>query len=123
MTPMSIGYPKALAIAEIVVGALLLVTSLLTSQMIGVAAGAILALLGVLMVVNPMLRIEPNEVQVRNPIGMTLKRYAVSGPSDLRFEGNALYHAPENKKISSLGFGADSKDVDALRAQLSYQGR
>src|SRR5690625_4016910 len=68
MSPMNIRYDQRIAIAFVVIGPLLLLSSLATSQMIGVAGGAILALLGILMFVNPMLRIESTEVQVRSPV-------------------------------------------------------
>lgn len=118
---MNVGYAKPLAIASLVVGALLLVGALIGPQVIGIFAGVVLVLLGVLQLVNPMLKITPDEVQVRNPLGMTIKRFPVSSPADLTFDGKALRHVPNNKKIATLGFGIDKNDVAALRAQLQPQ--
>src|SRR5690625_1269998 len=118
MNPMNIRYDQRMAIAFVVIGPLLLLSSLATSQMISVAAGAVLTLLGILMLVNPMLRIEPTEVQLRSPIGATVRRFAVSSPADLRLEGNKLHHVPDGKKIMTLGFQANNDDVEALRSQL-----
>ncbi len=119
MTPMTIRYHRGLAIAELVIGVLLAVTSLLTQQGLGTAAGGILAALGVLMLVNPMAKIEPNEIQIRNPLGMTLKRYQVSSPAELRIDGKTLRQAADGKKIMSLGFGTDGSDAAALRSQVA----
>lgn len=119
MTPMKIGYSKVLAIIEIVTGALLMAVSLPTQTWVGVFAGAILVLLGILMVVNSILRIEAQQVQVRNPVGMVLKRYPIESASDLYFEGNTLWHRPQNKKVASLGFGAQTSDVESLRSSLA----
>ncbi|GAA1153343.1 hypothetical protein [Ornithinicoccus hortensis] len=115
---MTIRYSKPLAITLLVVGLLLLGVSLMTEQWISVVAGGILALVGALNLANPTIKIEPHEVQLRNPLGMTLKRFPVTGPADLRFEGNRLVHVPQGKRITSLGFGFDKGDVSALRSQV-----
>lgn len=117
MQPMKIRNNRALAITLLVVGVLLLLTSLAAQRLVGILAGAVLALAGVMMI-NPMLNIERGEVQVRNPLGMTLRRFAVSSPADLRMAGNNLQHVPTGKKIAGLGFGADKSDVQRLRYQL-----
>lgn len=119
MTPMNIRYSKVLSLSALVVGALLAVISILTAEFLSGGVGVLLLALGILMTVNPMLRIEPHEVQVRNPLGMTLKRFRVTSPADLRIERNALRYVPDGKKISGLGFGVDNSDVARLRAQLS----
>lgn len=115
---MTVGYGKPLAIALLVVGVLLLLVSLVGPQWIGVFAGAVLTLVGVLQLVNPMLRIAPDELRVCNPLGMTVKRFAVSSPADLAVEGKTLRHVPTGKKVAALGFGVDQSDAQALRAQL-----
>ncbi|NYF97557.1 hypothetical protein [Janibacter cremeus] len=121
MQPMTIASNRFLAIALMVIGALLLIISLLDQQWISVVAGAVLALLGVLTFINPLIKVEPDEVQVRNPLGMTLKRFPVTSPADLALEGKTLRHVPTGKRITSLGFGVHGPDADALRTQLSGQ--
>ncbi|HLR85549.1 MAG TPA: hypothetical protein VK059_11405 [Nocardioidaceae bacterium] len=118
MRPMTVSYARPLAITELVVGVLLLLVSLIGAQWIGVVAGAVLALVGGLQMVNPILRVDPDEVRVCNPLGMTVRRFPVSSPADLRFDGKALRHVPKDKKIATLGFGFDKDDVAALRAQV-----
>ena len=118
MQPATIRYNRPLALAALIVGILLFLVSLLGPQWIGVAAGVILTVLGALQLKNPMLRVTPNEVQVCNPIGMAVKRFPVSSPADLQFDGSTLRHVPNGKKIAMLGFGSDKGDVAALRAQL-----
>jgi len=115
---MTVSYARPLAITELVVGVLLLLVSLIGAQWIGVVAGAVLALVGGLQMVNPILRVDPDEVRVCNPLGMTVRRFPVSSPADLRFDGKALRHVPKDKKIATLGFGFDKDDVAALRAQV-----
>ncbi len=120
MQPLDISYSRGLSIAGLVVGILLVVTSILTQAWISLFAGAVLTLLGILMLVNPMVRITPEEVQMRNQVGMVLKRYPVTSPQDLVIDGNALRHVPTGKRICSVGFGVDKQDVANLRAQLGH---
>lgn len=119
---MTIRYSKPLAITLLVVGLLLLGLSLVTEQWLSVVAGGILALVGGLNLANPTIKVEPHEVQLRNPLGMTLRRYPVTSPADLRFEGNRLMHVPQGKRIANLGFGFDRGDVTALRSQVPSGG-
>lgn len=115
---MTVSYAKPLAIVQLVVGVLLLLVSLIEPRWIGVFAGAVLAVVGGLQLVNPLLRVEPDEIRVCNPLGMTVRRFPVSSPADLRFDGKALRHVPNDKKIATLGFGYDKADVAALRSQV-----
>lgn len=119
MTPTSISYSKPLSIVMVVVGALLLVASLFGPQWIGVFAGAVLTLLGILALVNPIVTIESTEVQLRSPLGFTTKRFPITSPADLRVDGKSLVFVPSGKKITSLGFGIDSADADRVRALVS----
>jgi len=120
MQPLDIRYSKGMAIAGLVVGILLMATSILTQAWISLAAGAVLTVLGILTLVNPMVRITQGEVQLRNPLGMVLKRYQVASPQDLVIDGKALRHVPTNKRIVTLGFGINKDDVANLRAQLGH---
>lgn len=119
MNAMTIRYSKVLPILLIVVGVPTLVLALLSLTWLQIFTGVVLSILGVLMLVNPIVRIEPNEVQVRNPLGMTLKRLPLSSPADLQIDGKVLRHRPSGKKVSSLGFGIDKADVARLRTQLA----
>lgn len=118
MQSLDIRYSRAMAVAGLVVGILLMATSVLTQAWISLAAGAVLTVLGILTLVNPMVRITPEEVQLRNPLGMVLKRYPVTSPQDLTIDGKTLRHVPTNKRIVSLGLGINKDDVASLRAQL-----
>jgi hypothetical protein len=118
MHPHSIRYNRIMSIVLVVLGVLIAVISLLTSAWVTVATGVILAILGVLTLINPMIRIEPHEVQLRNPVGMTLKRFPIASPADLALEGKTLRHVPTGKRIATLSFGVHGPDVDALRAAV-----
>lgn len=116
--PLNVRYNKVLSALLVVIGLVLLATGLATSTWTSVFPGVVMPLLGVLMLVNPWLRFEPHEVQVRNPLGMVLKRYPVNAPGQVQIQGNALYYAPTGKKIASLGFGIDAEDANRVRMLL-----
>lgn len=118
MHSLDIRYNRVLAVAALVVGVLLAAVSLPDQAWISVIAGVVLIALGVLMLINPIVKVEPGEVQLRNPIGMTLKRYPVTSPQDLVIDGKSLRHLPTQKKIVSLGLGVNKDDVATLKAQL-----
>ena len=118
---MTIRYVKWLPIASLIVGVLTLVLAILvTQEVLSMIVGALLTLLGVLMLVNPMVRIDADQVRLVNQFGMTIRRFPVSSPADLRIDGKVLRHvAGGDKKIISLGFAADQADVAALKAVLT----
>ena len=121
MPSLNVRYSRPLAITFIVLGALLALVSLGTKGVASGVAGVILLVLGVLQLRAPMVVVADGEVQLRNPLGMTVKRFPVNSLADLRMEGKSLMHLPSGKKITSVGFGFDKNDVAALRAQLSGQ--
>ncbi|QNF94830.1 hypothetical protein [Janibacter sp. YB324] len=115
MPPMTIRYSRPMAIAFVVLGVLIALVSLLTSAWVTVAAGTVLAILGILQLINPAVRIDPHEVRMCNPLGMTLRRLPISEPRDLVVDGTQLLHVPTGKRAASLGFGVHRPDVEALR--------
>lgn len=119
MNILKIRFSKPLPIALVVIGALGLILGLVTMQILQIALGVVLTLLGILMLVNPSVSITASEVQVRSPVGMVLKRFPITSLADLSAEGNVLTTRVDGRKIISLGFMADSADVDALRQKIS----
>lgn len=117
MHPMTIRNNRVLAILLIVVGSLLAVVSLLTMSW-QVFLGVLLLVVGILMLINPMIRIENGEVQLCNPLGMRLRRYPVQSPADLHIDGKKLMHRPTGKKIITLAASLHKPDVEQLRAQI-----
>ena len=49
---------------------------------------------------------------------MTLKRYPVAGPADLRLDGKKVVHVATGKTATSLGFGVDPTDAAAWRSWI-----
>jgi hypothetical protein len=109
-------YNRGLGIAALVVGVLMLVLG------INIVVCVVFTVLGIACIAGKALVLTPTELQLKSPIGVTTKRFPVSGPSDLRMDGKTLYHVPQDKKVISLGFGVDKGDVERLRAVVGGAG-
>ncbi|EKA62845.1 hypothetical protein B277_00255 [Janibacter hoylei PVAS-1] len=114
MHPMRIRANQAIAILLVCLGVLMLAVGIL-AQSASAAVGVILAVLGVLQMINPMVRLEPHEARVISPIGITMRRFPLRGPLDLVIDGKNLVHVPTGKRVTTLGFGVHQPDVEALR--------
>ena len=81
--------------------------------------GSLLALLAVLQLFGVAVVITAEEVQVRNPLQMTVRRVRIEGLSDLRIEGSRLLRASDGRKITGLGrLSARAEDVDLLKEAM-----
>lgn len=118
----SIHYSRGLAIAAAVVGVLLLLVGLLTGNILNILVGLLLGAFGVLVIRNPVAVVTDTEVQMRNPLGMTVRRFPISGPADLRVEGNKVVHVPTGKRALSLGFGTRAADAEKVRTWIGGEG-
>ncbi|QYJ04107.1 hypothetical protein KUV85_00060 [Nocardioides panacisoli] len=124
MQPVDVYCNRPFSVGFILLGLLMLALELSAQSWVGVAAGTVVVVLGVVSRVNPILRVTHDEAQVRSPIGIVTKRFPVASPQDLTFEGNVLRHV-SGRKVITLGFAADKEQVAALRAQVgsSQRGR
>lgn len=105
-----------LAVANLALGALDGASSLLF-------LGFLLTVLAVLQLVGVAVVVTPEEVQVRNPLQMTVRRVRIDGLRDLRIEGSRLLRASDGKKITGLGrFSARAEDVEQLKEAM-FGGR
>lgn len=119
MNVMKLRFSKPVPIAAVVIGALSLILGLVMMQVLQIALGVVLTLVGILMLVNPSVSITATEVQVRNPLGMVIKRSPISSLADLSTGSDVLSSRVDGRKIISLGFMVDSADVAALRQKIS----
>jgi len=115
-------YNRGFGIAALVVGVLMLLLGIATANVLNIVVGVVLTVLGIAYIAGKALVLTPTELQLKSPIGVTTKRFPVSGPSDLRMDGKTLYHVPQDKKVISLGFGVDKGDVERLRAVVGGAG-
>ncbi len=115
---MTLRYSRTLTVSALVVGLLLLALSLATGEVLSIITGAILAVLGGLLMRTPIAVLADGDLQRKNALGMTLKRFPVAGPTDLRLEGNKVVHVPTGKTAVAIGFGVDRTDAAAWRSWI-----
>lgn len=117
--PIRIRFSLVGAVLFLVLGGLNVAIGALRPSSALLVLGALLALLGVLQLVGTAVVVAPDEVQVRNPLQMTVRRVAIRGLTDLRVEDSRLHHAVDGRKITGLGsFSARPSDVERLRRAI-----
>lgn len=119
-------YAKGWAVTILVLGVLCLVLALMTRLWMTGAVGAMNTVLGILMLSRPLYVLGDGALQVKNLLGMTLKRYSYSSLSefDVRADGS-IWHQPPGaaapKKVRLSRIVVASADyrrlVDALSAR------
>ncbi len=118
MTPLRIRYAPWLPVVGLVVGVLLAVLAISTQEYLSLALGTLLVGLGVLLLKNPALVVEHNQVRVLNLLGATRKTYPFSNPRELEIKDHTLVHQPGDVRISPLGISANKADVASLEALI-----
>ena len=79
---------------------------------------ALFAVIGLLHLVAKPIVVADGEVGLRNPFGMTLKRYPIRSLAELEVRDGKLWHAPPGappRKITALSFALSAGD----RARLT----
>jgi hypothetical protein len=101
-------------------GGVLFVLGLATDGVLQIVLGILFVLLGVLHLVGTAVVVGPHEVQVKNPLQITMKRVPISSMADLRLDGKVLRRVSDDKKVQNLGWGsARASDVEELRARIA----
>ena len=75
-----------------------------THQAMQLAFGAIMGLVGLSHLTGALLVVDDHTIELKNPIGMTLRTFVIDSPADLQIEGRKLWirSGAEKKKISGL---------------------
>lgn len=113
MLPIKVRFATWFSVTMLIVGVLLSVSGVLTERYISLFPGIVLVLVGVLSMINPAYVVEPHEVQVRNMLGMTLKRLPLRGPLDLRVDEKAVWFVPTGKRVMGH-FGLDKAGIQQV---------
>lgn len=119
MATTTIRHSRPLSIAVIVIGLLLIIIAALGDMPINYAIGGVIAIIGTLLLVQPLVELESYEVRSKSPGGMTRGTYPVRYPGDLDIRDGGLWHVPTGRRIANLGIGAHRPDVEALEAMIS----
>lgn len=116
MTPLKIRYALWLPIVGFVVGGLLAVLSIATQEYMSLALGTLVVAMAVLLLKNPSIIVDQQQVRVLNLLGSTRKTYEITGLGDLDVHDNALFQQPGDIKILQLGASLNQADVAKLKA-------
>ena len=112
MLPLRVGLNRILAAFLLGTSALNLYVFMVTSNTMQLGLAALFGLIGLLYMFGNVLVITASEVQIKNPLGMTLKHYPIGSLAELELRDKKLYLG--EKKIASLGFVAAGTDVHRL---------
>jgi hypothetical protein len=112
MLPLRVGLNRVLAAFLLGVSALNFYVFVATSNKMQLGLSALFCLIGLLYMFGNVLVITAGEVQIKNPLGMTLKAYPIGSLAELELREKKLYLG--DKKIASLGFVAAATDVHRL---------
>lgn len=75
-----------------------------THQTMQIALAVIMGLVGFSHLLGALLVVDGNTLELKNPLGMTLKTFVVDTPNDLEIEGRKLWikQGADKKKVSGL---------------------
>jgi hypothetical protein len=118
MTPIRVGLNRVLAGLMLAVSGLNLVVFLMAANTMQLLLAGVLGGVGLMYLFGDAFVVTATEVQVKNPLGMILKRYPIRSLADLRFDGGTLYVAQGEggeRKIGSFKLSANGSDLAKLR--------
>lgn len=126
MTPIRIGYNKLWGVFFLIAGALDLVVYTSTRTTMHLVLGGLLLLIGALYLTRPFLVVGDGVIQVKNLLGITMRRFAFGTLGDLEVEPGAILvgHGRDRQrlKVSKLLIArADMDKLDAAVKQASAQ--
>lgn len=105
-----------------VIGVALLATSLATgANAVSLIASALLVILGIGYTFTAPLVVTSNEVQLRNMLGRTMRRFPIASPSDLAVDRSRLYVVSTGRRVYTLSFLLDRGDVERLKERIGQR--
>ncbi|TNE91691.1 MAG: hypothetical protein EP330_04355 [Deltaproteobacteria bacterium] len=119
MAPISMRYNLAFPALLFVAGLFMLGVGLLVGELTQLVLGCMNVLLGFLFATQPMWVLTGTEIQVRNALGMTLKRHGYSSLAELEVRGGSLHRKSDGSKLVGKSFVGRQADWDAVVAAVS----
>lgn len=121
--PLRVRFSLTLALLFLSLGLLLLVFGALNDRVPNMVLGALLTLLGGLQLTGTAVIVGEQEVELKNPLRMTVRRAPIEGLADLSIDRSRLVRASDGKRITSVGaMSARSEDVEKLRRAIDEAG-
>jgi hypothetical protein len=99
-----VGLSPVWGTAFLVIAAIDLYVYAATHQTLQLALGALMALVGLSHLTGALLVVDDRTIELKNPIGMTLKTFVIDTPAALEIEGRKLWikGGGQARKISGL---------------------
>jgi membrane-bound ClpP family serine protease len=116
---LQVKYKKIFPILILVCSIFILCVSLLTGFTPNTITGLILLLLGLLMLTRTVAVITPNEIQMMNLLGMTVKVYSYT-PDQIVVTNNSIY-VNDKKVISGWWTDINIQEVKAFFLQIQEE--
>lgn len=121
--PLRIRFSLTLALLFLSLGLLLLVFGALNDRVPNLVLGALLTLLGGLQLTGTAVIVGEQEVELKNPLRMTVRRTPIGGLADLSVDRSRLVRASDGRRITSVGaMSARAEDVEMLRRAIDEAG-
>ncbi|MGD1906204.1 MAG: hypothetical protein ACFB0C_09455 [Leptolyngbyaceae cyanobacterium] len=114
---LKIKFHKALGIFELICSSFILCVSFLIGFSLNTITGLVLFGVSIRTLTSPMVVITPADIQMRNLLGMTLKRHPYS-PEQVSVR-NHLVYINEKRIFSTFFYDVSPKQVKAFFAQTS----
>ncbi len=99
--PFAVRHNRIWSLSMLIISLLSLLMGFWFWQMLELFMGFVLLILGLFFFNNPVLIITKTELELRNGLGMTLRKTAYS-PSTIRFDGYTLYVNNQRWPVSRL---------------------
>lgn len=121
--PLRVRFSLSLALLFLSLGLLLLVFGAFNDRVPNMVLGVLLILLGGLQLTGTAVIVGEQEVELKNPLRMTVRRTPIEGLADLSVDRSRLVRASDGRRITSVGaMSARAEDVEKLRRAIDEAG-
>ncbi len=80
---------------------------------------AAMALVGISHLMGALLEVDDHTIELKNPIGMTLRTFVVESPADLEIQGRKLFITTSGQRKKISGLMANATQWRALAAAIA----
>lgn len=120
MKPISVRYKPGFSVIMFVAGTFMLGVGLLIGEPLQLLLGTMNIALGFGFATQPIWVLTESQIQMRNLLGMTLKRHDYGSLAELEIRGSAVHRREDGKKLTSKSFVGRNDDwaavVEAIEA-------
>lgn len=119
MLPIKVKANPIFPIVQLIAGVFILITAIIIGDLLQLVMGSFFILIGVLFLTQPVLVVTNTEIQLRNMIGMTLKK-AFHQKQNITFDENKLM---VDGKRFFVGSAFNSKKADFAKVKTYFMQR